>query len=94
MRHGDLLSLAAGSLDDSDALGDSVLTLGHNFNDGTTALRGSHDDMLMEKIILEDMTNLITAGDDRARLLIVVRDEGVDAILVEVGQLNATGDED
>lgn len=50
--------------------------------------------MLMEKIILEDMTNLITTGDDRARLLIVVRDEGVDAILVEVGQFNATGDED
>ena len=94
MRHLDLLLFAVGELDDGHALGDSVLAFGHNLNDCTIAFGGSHDNVLMEKIIFEDMTNLVTTSDDGAWLLIVIGHEGVQAVLVEVVQLDTAGHED
>lgn len=83
MRHADVLLLAVGELDDGYAIGDCVLAFGHNLNDRTIALGWSHNDMLMEKVIFENVTDLITASDDGTRSLIVVRHEGVLTILVE-----------
>ena len=50
--------------------------------------------MLMEKIILEHMTNLISASDDGTRAFLVVGNEGVEAVLVEGGEIDTTRHED
>lgn len=94
MRHADLLALALGGLDDSDALRDVVLSLGHNLNDGTVALGRSHNDMLREEIILEDVANLVATGNERSVAHLEVGDERVQLVLVKGGQIDATGDED
>ena len=94
MRHADLLALALGGLDDSDTLRDVVLSLGHNLNDGTVALGGSHNDMLREEIILEDVANLVATGNERSGAHLEVGDERVQLVLVKGGQIDATGDED
>jgi len=93
MRHADVLLLAVGELDDGDAIGDSVLAFGHNLDNCSIALGWSHDDMLMEKVIFENVTDLITASDDGARALVVVRHESVLTILVEGGEIDTTGHE-
>ena len=94
MRHAELDALALGGLDDGNTLCHVVLTLGHNLNDCTTALRRGHDQMLMEKIILEHMTNLISTGDDGTWAFLVVGNEGVEAVLVEGGEIDTTRHED
>ena len=50
--------------------------------------------MLVEKIVLEDMTDLITASDDSTRSFLVVGNEGVEAVLVEGGEIDTTRHED
>ena len=50
--------------------------------------------MLVEKIVLEDMTDLITASDDGTRSFLVVGNEGVEAVLVEGGEIDTTRHED
>ena len=64
MRHADFLALAVGKIDDGDALGHVVLALRHDLNDRAVALGRSHDDMITEEIVLEDVTEFVTAGDE------------------------------
>jgi hypothetical protein len=94
MRHADVLALTVGQLDDGDALTHVILTLGHDLHDGTMALRGSHDDMLVEEVVLENLTNFVTASDDRAGALVMVRHKGVETVLVKGGKIDSTGHED
>jgi len=94
MRHANVLALAVGELNDGDALRDVVLAFRHDFNDGTVALGRGHDDMLAEEIVLEDVTELVTTGDDRTWALLVVGHESVELVLVEGGQIDATRHED
>ena len=93
MRHTDVLALAVGGLDDGDALRNVVLTLRHDFNDSTVALGRSHDDMLTEEIILENVSELVSAGDEGTWALLEVGNERVEFVLVEGGQIDATGHE-
>jgi len=94
MRHANVLLLAGGGLDDSDALRDSVLSLGHNLNDGTVALGRSHNEMLVEEIVLKNVTNLITASNEGAGGHSEVGHEGVHAVLIEGRKIDTTGHED
>ena len=50
--------------------------------------------MLVEEVILEDVTEFVTAGADGTWALLWVRDEGVLAVLIKRGQIDATGHED
>ena len=50
--------------------------------------------MLMEKIILEHMTNLISTGDDGTWAFLMVGNEGIEAVLVEGGEIDTTRHED
>ena len=50
--------------------------------------------MITEEIILKDMTKLVTAGDERAWALLEVRDERVESVLIERGQIDAARHED
>ena len=93
MRHADVDALAIGGLDDSDALGDIVLSLRHDLNDGTVGLGRSHNDMLGEQIVLEDVTHLVTASDEGAGAHLEVGDEGVKSILIEGRKIDTTRDE-
>ena len=94
MRHTELNTLALGGLDNGNTLCHVVLTLRHNLNDCTAALRRCHNQMLVEKIVLEHMTDLISTGDDGTRAFLVVGNEGVEAVLVEGGEINTTRHED
>jgi len=94
MRHADVLLLAVGGLNDGDALRDSVLSLGHDLNDCAAALGRSHNDMLVEEIVLENVTDLVTATDEGAGAHGVVGHEGVNAILIEGRKIDTTGHED
>jgi len=94
MRHADVLALAVGRLDDSDALADVVLSFGHDLDDRTVALGRRHDDVLTEEIVLEDVAELVATGNERAGALLQVRNERVKLVLVEGGQIDATGHED
>ena len=94
MRHADVNSLAGGGLDGGDALANGVLTLGLNLNDSSVGLGRSHDDMLVEKIVLEDVTNLVTASDEGAGTHVGVGHERVEAVLVQGGQIDAARHED
>ena len=94
MRHADIHSLAVDGLNDGDAVRHGVLSLRHHLNDGTRALGRSHDQMLVEEVILEDVTEFVTASADGTWALLGVRDEGVLAVLIKRGQIDATGHED
>ena len=94
MRHADVHSLAVDQLNDSDAVRDGVLSLGHHFDNGTRALGWSHDKMLVEKVVLEHMAEFVATSADGAWALGWVGDEGVLAVLIEAGQIDATGHED
>ena len=50
--------------------------------------------MLVEKIVLEDVTELVATGNERARALAEVGDERVELVLVEGGQIDSTGHKD
>ena len=50
--------------------------------------------MVTEEIILEDVAEFVSAGDERAGALLKVGDEGVEFILVEGGQIDAARHED
>jgi len=93
MRHAELLALTGGSLNDSNTLRDSVLTLGHDLNDSTSALGRSHDNMFGEEIVLEHVSELVTTSNHRAWGLFEVRDESVFAVLIKGGEIDTTGHE-
>ena len=50
--------------------------------------------MLTEEIVLEDVAELVAAGDERAWALLEVGNERVESVLVEGGQIDATRHED
>ena len=50
--------------------------------------------MLTEEIILEDVAEFVSAGDERARALLEVGDESVEFVLVEGGQIDTARHED
>lgn len=54
------------------------------------ALRWSHDDMLAEEIVLEDVAKFVTASDERARAFLKVGHESVEFVLIERGQIDTT----
>ena len=49
--------------------------------------------MLTEEIILEDVSELVSAGDEGTWALLEVGNERVEFVLVEGGQIDATGHE-
>ena len=50
--------------------------------------------MVAEEIVLKDVTKPVTTGDERAWTLLEVGYERVEFVLVERGQIDATGHED
>ena len=50
--------------------------------------------MVTEEIVLEDVTELVSASNERAWALLEVGDERVEFVLVERGQIDATRHED
>lgn len=50
--------------------------------------------MVAEEIVLKDVTKPVTTGDKRAWALLEVGYERVEFVLVERGQIDATGHED
>jgi len=58
------------------------------------ALRGSHDDVLVEEVVLEDLTDLVTTSDDGTGAFLEVWYEGVLAVLVQRGKIDTARYED
>mmetsp|Transcript_34292 Transcript_34292/g.45169 ORF Transcript_34292/g.45169 Transcript_34292/m.45169 type:complete len:377 (-) Transcript_34292:682-1812(-) len=94
MRHGDVLAGTIVGLNDSDGLLHSVVASRHDFSKSASHLGGHHDLMLGEEVVLEDLTNAVTADDEVANLLGGVGGEHVGLVLVEAVDDDATGDED
>lgn len=94
MRHSDLLTGAVGELNDCNGVCNGVLAFWHDLHDSSVALRGSHDDVLVEEVVLEDLTDLVTTSDDRTGAFLEVWYEGVLAVLVQRGKIDTARYED
>lgn len=92
MTHVDFLLLAV-VLEDDHGLAHGVRALGHDFLDATLELGWDHDLVLLEQIVLESVTNHITACDDIADLEISVRSVFPVLVLIEAWHIDTTGHE-
>ena len=94
MGHSDLLTGTISQLDDSNGICNGVLALWHDFHNSSMALRGSHDDMLVEEVVLEDLTDFVATSYDGAGAFLEVWHESVLAVLIQRGKIDTARYED
>jgi hypothetical protein len=91
--HVDLLLLSF-VFNNNDWLAHGVVALRHDFLDSTLHLRGNHDLVLLEEIVLEGESDHITTSDWVIDLDIGVRSVGPLFVLIETGHIDTSGHED
>lgn len=93
MRHLDVLLLAVGVFDNGNGLRHVVLALRHDFDESALQSRSNDDSVLSEEIVLESLTNHITASNNVALLKELAWVEVVKPVLVKRWHIDTTRDE-